>query len=682
MDFKNFRDKVNSQFKKLAEAQLLTTYVDPDILYNLYLDSFPEGTNEIYRERREYDCNTCRQFIKRVGSVIAIINGKIETVWDVDVSDGFKQVAEALSNHIKQSVYSAGIKSEFTTTEANAGINQSFEYDEAGFIPEIENTWNHLYTVIPKKYVFSGVDIGPRSSVFNGKTNVFIRSLKELTLDSVDTVIELINQKSIIRGEEKLNVVSSFRNLKVQYDALENDLEKNIFIWTNVFKVHPNVLNMKNDVIGTLMQAVSEGEDLTEAVNSYNAKVDPTNYRRTTSVVTTGMYSSLKDTLEKEGLMSALYRRHATYNDLNINNILFTNNEVGQKLEDKDVFDTLMSETPKKVKNFDKIEEVTIDDFISKILPKAKSLEVLFEPRLSPNLVSLITSKDEEASKLFKWNNDFSLSYNGNLADANIRQKVKDAGGSVEGVFRSSLSWFNIDDLDLSIIEPDHFKIYYGNKGTLSRCGGKLDVDMNAGFGQSTTPVENIVYKDKSKMIKGNYEVYVTQYNKRVMKDVGFVLELEVDGNIHTFEHTQDLKTSVHVATVKYDGTSFEVIPKLPSSSSTNSKKVWNVNTNTFVKVSSVMMSPNFWEENPTGNKHYLFMLEDCKNEDGARGFYNEFLKDTLVKHRKALEVVSSRIPVEKVDKELSGLGFSSTLKNSATVKVTGSFNRIIKILF
>ena len=38
--------------------------VDKDEMYNLYLDSFPVGTNAIYRTRREHDCSCCRGFIK------------------------------------------------------------------------------------------------------------------------------------------------------------------------------------------------------------------------------------------------------------------------------------------------------------------------------------------------------------------------------------------------------------------------------------------------------------------------------------------------------------------------------------------------------------------------------------------------------------------------------------------
>ena len=95
-----------------------------------------------------------------------------------------------------------------------------------------------------------------------------------------------------------------------------------------------------------------------------------------------------------------------------------------------------------------------------------------------------------------------------------------------------------------------------------------------------------------------------------------------------------------------------------------------------------MMMSPNFWDDLNVGNKHYFFMLENCKNEDKARGFFNEFLKSELDAHRKVIEVVGSKMRTDESDQQLSGLGFSSTQRNSVLCKVKGSFSRIIKIVF
>lgn len=42
---------------------------------------------------------------------------------------------------------------------------------------------------------------------------------------------------------------------------------------------------------------------------------------------------------------------------------------------------------------------------------------------------------------------------NGSVADS-FKEKVKAAGGNVDGFMRCSLHWFNYDDLDLHVTEP------------------------------------------------------------------------------------------------------------------------------------------------------------------------------------------------------------------------------------
>ena len=94
------------------------------------------------------------------------------------------------------------------------------------------------------------------------------------------------------------------------------------------------------------------------------------------------------------------------------------------------------------------------------------------------------------------------------------------------------------------------------------------------------------------------------------------------------------------------------------------------------------MLSPNHWDGQGIGNKHYLFMLEGCINPEQTRGFYNEFLNSKLDTHRKVFELVAGSNKVKETMEQLSGLGFSSTQKNSIIVKVEGSFTRMLKVNF
>ena len=70
VEFVDFVKAMQDNFKEMTKdvKYLFEANIDKDVFWDLYLDSFPEGTNEIYRTNREYDCSCCRHFIKNIGN--------------------------------------------------------------------------------------------------------------------------------------------------------------------------------------------------------------------------------------------------------------------------------------------------------------------------------------------------------------------------------------------------------------------------------------------------------------------------------------------------------------------------------------------------------------------------------------------------------------------------------------
>lgn len=679
MDFSEFKTLFQNNFVELTEDvnTLFEVEVDKDELWNLYLDSFPEGTNEIFRERREYDCSCCRHFIKNFGNVVVIKDNQVSTIWDFETNSAkFQPVVDALSNYIK----SKAISNVYVTNIKKIGTDSNREQLDNGNVIK----WSHFYLELPDKFVTRMRDtIGTIRSNYKGTKDVFKRSLEEISEESVLTVLELISQNSLYKGNEWEGVLKEFLQHKQAYMKLETG--KDLYAWDNSVKVGAVIGRIRNHSIGTLLVDISEGMDLDTAVTRYEKIVAPENYRRPKAIFTKKMLEDAQKTIEELGFMDSLDRRHAVLDDITVNNILFTNKDSAKHIQGANIFDEMMTEIAVNPKRYSKVEKISIDDFINNVLPTTNEIEVLFENKHSSNLTSLIAPANGNSKNMFKWNNNFTWAYTGNITDSSMKENVKKAGGNVEGILRFSIQWndddYNPNDFDAHCVEPDGHMIYWNAKNRFSTTG---DLDVDIIYPQRNTPaVENITWTNRDKMLEGTYKFFVRNFDHNGGRS-GFKAEIEFDGQTYSFEYNKELrhKEDVEVAEVTFSRTNgFTIKEKL--SSQLSSKEVWNLQTNQFVPVSVMMYSPNYWDEQQgIGHKHYFFMLKDCINSESPNGFYNEFLKEDLTKHKRVFEALASKMKVENNENQLSGLGFSSTRRNELKVKVKGQTERMLNITF
>ncbi len=642
MEFKQFADKVNARFLAIAASgQLFKTNVSKEVLWSTYQDTFPSELNPIFRERRVHDCQTCYSFIKKLGAVVAIIDNKIETIWDIeDLEAPYADIAKAMHTLVSN----AGISSPFLTDENLAGREYNIENSASGDIK-----WEHFYADIDQAFISH--EVATVKGSIETTVSVFKRALDEFSESALTTVIDLCD--SIYRGEEFKPTVEKFLKAKQAYEVSKKDL----FIWSE-YKNYP--AKIRNTAIGTLIIDINEGMELDDAVRKYETVVAPANYKRTSAVVTKGMEKQAIAKVDELGLRPSLPRRHAILDDISVNNVLFADSSAQAVMKDT-LDDILGSIATKKTTVSSSAQEISIDKFLAEVLPNSTTVEALVENKHTPNFVSLVAPVNPEAPNMLKWNNNFSWSYAGEVTDS-MKERVKAAGGKVDGVLRFSIQW-NEDqqdsqnDLDAHCICPDGH-IYYSNKKN------RLDVDIQRPG--TRTAVENITWPTMSVVRDGTYKFYVHDFSGNNKK--GFRAQVEFNGQLFEYNYPTRMTKDVTVAVVTVIDGEFFIEHHLPSSAS--QKVEWDVTTLEYKKVSTIMLSPNFWDNQTIGNKHYFFMLEGCKNPDPVRGFYNEFLSDELRDNRKFFEILSSKMKCEPADDQLSGIGFSSTQRNELTVKV------------
>lgn len=672
MEFKTFNQIFNTHWQEMiaSRPQLFKMAIDPDLLWETYLESFPPGTNEIFRERREFDCSCCRSFIKKYGGLVKIANGEVVSIWDFDPQDPtYTPVVNALSNLVHQH----HLENLAVESDKVLGTPLSYEQFENGI-----HTWHHFSLELPREMLYKLRT--PKNEYLAGKKadhDVFYRSLEEITSESVETVLDLIEEGMVYRGNEWKKNLKRFKIAQKQFELHHTDE----YLWEGVISQRPQVLRMKNTSMGTLLSDLSAGVDVNLALERFGRTVDPVNYRRPKNLAfTKTMLESAKKELENLGLLNSLQQKHATLRDLTVNNVLWVNRKARKAMQGLDIFEELSQEITVDARSFKNLPGISLATFLEDILPQTETLEVLFTSDKIRNLVSLLAPNDPSSPPLFKWGNGFSWAYRGNVADS-MKEQVKAAGGLVDVPLRVSLRWNedgnSIVDLDLHAQESNGQYIFYGtpyrkdrgDRRTLQ--SGQLDVDM---IDPRDTGIENITWTDKRKIEPGEIIIRVNNFNHK--KVDFFEIEIQADDELYHYAHQGMLTGTEEVARINFDGHTFEVnLPK----SATSSTFVWGLTTNQFIPVSTVLLSPNHWDGYAEqGNKHFFFMLSNCHNDESPNGFYNEYLHPSLNKHRKVLEVLGQKLKVLPTEEELSGLGFADTQRSDLVVKANGKPYRII----
>lgn len=679
------QQNIDAVIQHSFNGRLYLVDIDKDLLWQTYINTYPEDI------RQEFNCNSCKQFVRNYGAIVGIApDNTIMSIWDMDieqVADEYKPVVLAMTAIIRAN---SRIKDFFIEEFAKLGTDSNIQ-----LLPDKTTIeWQHFFYQLPSRFVWNramrnatGLATMPGFLGEMRQTKeVFQRSLTELTVQATETVLELIASNAIYRGEEFKGLLEAFLAAQKEYADLPQNV-RGIYCWKRV-DVKSALYKIRNTAIGTLLTDLSKGEELDKAVFAYESKLDPTRYRRPRPVLTPRMIEALKETLNEAGLTPSLQRRLATIDDLDVRNVLFIDRtNIATTTGGVDIFGQLEQSVVVNPRTLSRVSEMKLDDFIEKVLPGLESIELLLENRHESNLVSLVGPVNAESPNLLKWDNPFSWSYNNAVSDA-IRERVKAAGGNIEGKLRISLSWNTYTDLDLRVNQPDEDSVWYNRR--TSKIGGQLDVDANAGGSRTLTPVENIIYPYETKLPGGSYPVIVTNFSNRSPQNP-YTVEIEYGGEIYRFEgetHKTDERTVIcYIVYHPQEDTITITAGKLPlqkGHAPVESKNVWNLNTYRWHRVNSVMLSPNYWAETGIGNKHYFFMLNEAYQKGIIRGIFNEFIHEDLHRqHRKAFEALGSmmEVKVEENIPQLSGVGFSSTKPETFYLRTSSkNVQQIIKV--
>lgn len=698
---KDLTSKMQEQVDKMVKTgNLFRSTVDGDTLWNIYLQGF--GEDPIFRspESSEHNCNHCKSFVKRYGNIIAFDEDyNLMTIWDIcpdeEYANSVKSVSEFIRNNqttrnnlisdifIESFKYLEKVGTNSKHNKYRLGLDYNIKrytkeeaekYPNSGIKPNDVIQFNHFHIYVPKSFINTSSDSNESiMGEIRSQVQVFKRGLDEISMETLYLVRDLGKQGSLLNYDSYNGIINKVIEIKEEYDELDEH-KKEVYVWLNR---NCRVSHFRNTAIGTLLVELSKGEDINSTVKSFNRMVDPINYMKATAPITKKQISEAEKFVEENGY--DFERRCATIEDINTSEILHSN--VSSIIKKISIFDKVKPTTSSKKNNFNNIKEIGIETFMSEILPKCSTIEAYINNKYEKNFVNLLTSVNKESKGLFKWNNNFSWTYNGNLAGkSQIKQAVKQAGGFVDAPFRFSIMWNedgrSIVDFDAHAQEPHGEHIYYATyKGIKTNYSGSLDIDM---IRPKNVGVENIFWTDMNKVKNGAYKFWINNYDHS--DNTGCKAEIFINGETFYYHVPTRIQKDVTIATVFIKNGQLDHIEHSKYLVEEHQQTIYGLDTNQFHKVNLICLSPNYWQEQGVGNKHYFFMLENAQNTEKIRSIHNEFLNEDLRKHRKVMEVLGSTLKVDSTKGQLCGIGFNSTVRDEVILRIDNK--QVIKVKF
>lgn len=631
-------------------------------LFDIFLNNIPADVRQVY------NCNACRHFVNKYGSLVTIDDaGHIETaVWNTNVPAFFHKSIALM----RKAVLSGKVIGMFISDTTTLGI-------------PVTGEWKHMSVELPISMVSMNLLKTPDQLMAEKREErkMLQNAMLAYTLDTAKKAYELLKFSDFYRADKVVDNAEWFYKLYKQCVDNRDSNVKNNLVWKAIATAPAGWCHINSGMLGSLLDDVKCGYYTVEAIKRrFEEKMNPTNYMRSTAAPTTGNVEQAEKIVERLGIANSLVRRYARIDEIPCN--IWTKKGTNAKTEVKStgVFADI---APKKSEPENVLDipavKMTWEKFSRNILPDAESIEVLLD---NPNrFMALVTAFDESAPNILQWNNPFSWYYHGGI-DGEMKRRVENAGGQYEdNEIRCTLMWDSYTDLDLHCVFGNYRdEIYYSNK----RVGdGYLDVDANGGSPTTMKPVENIRWKKNAP--NGHYQFYVHNYSDRNHGDNPFTIELCIAGKTYTVSDNIRSSRSNHTI-FEFDYKNGVVTNlNVKGNSKSASASEWSIPQTKYAKVNMITNSPNLWDndENDRAGHHIFFILDNFKDasEGKGRGFFNETLKPELREVRKTLEAYTAKATIRDAENATAcGVGYSkdSDWNLVLQVKTNGANRRIL----
>ncbi|ANT45240.1 hypothetical protein Xoosp2_18 [Xanthomonas phage Xoo-sp2] len=349
-------------------------------LFELYLQQFDP------QDRQYHNCNCCRGFINRYGSLVTIYqDGRIKSaIWD-ETKLGSRHPYRKVVKALREAVEKGNVVDQFFWDEKEWG------HREAG-------GWTHLWTN-PGVKSHSGVKDADQIAAEQRENRRHLdRALQDFRLDELERVQGMLTHGSLARSDKLLPMASFLVQTQKAVVGIRGEA-RNRRLWFAVAMAAVGWCTPRSSALGALIDDVRSGISQSAVERKHAERMDPLKYQRPTKEVSAGNVAQAERLFERLGLGPSLQRRHARADE-----VVFEWQPTQQKAKDTGIFGHLLAHQrtgAEKALLGTRAQPITYARFQRDVLPQAIEMEVVVPHH--GNFVALTTAVDPDAPPILQW---------------------------------------------------------------------------------------------------------------------------------------------------------------------------------------------------------------------------------------------------------------------------------------
>jgi len=360
-------------------------------LFDIFLNNLPVESEE---EKQHFNCNACRSFVnKYCGLVTVDDNGIINPVFlnSSGMSEYYKTAIDEMYNYVRKSIVS-GV---FYTNKKEWGHH-------------ITDEWSHMAITPERKFVYRSLvkTPGQYSAEKLQDYLMLIAAIKKYPEDSIVEVIKVLTTNQLMRSEKFMTSASWFLGIhKVIGDMGKRETSN--YLWKVVAEAPVGFCHISSSMLGTLLDGIKEGLSFSRIKESFNEKMDPTQYQRPQTPPSVGNIDQAEKIVADLGIEKSLLRKYAKADEVIGASFWVSTRcpDCNEKGREDGVFSKLRKNNVASVSKID-TPPISISwyKFAKTILPTAQEMKFII-PNSAP-YCGILTCLHDDAPPIILWDSD------------------------------------------------------------------------------------------------------------------------------------------------------------------------------------------------------------------------------------------------------------------------------------